>query len=319
MGAARMVLTQRPGAQRHMQDSSVIGYLGPEGTFTQQATLTLAAAGQQVRPYDTVPELIDAIQSGEVSDGVLALENSLEGTISSNLDLLLFSTSGCYLSAEYILSVSFTLFRLPGDDTPLRGVSSHPFGIAQCSGAIRERGLQTRVSTSTARACEELAASQEAGWGAIAPALAGPLYGLVPVASALEDDASAATRFVKLSKSSPAATGRDITTFSFRPKQNHAGSLVEILQQFSSRGVNLTSVLSRPTKAWLGEYIFYVECEGHITDASVRAAVLRLLELPVELQFLGSFPQDARRPTPAPAHPDARLQAYGELLSSAGL
>lgn len=306
-------------ARSHMQDTSVIGYLGPEGTFTHQATLNLAAPGQQVRPLATVPELIDAVQSGEVSDGVLALENSLEGTISSNLDLLLFNTRGTYLAAEYILPVSFTLFRLPGDDTELQGVSSHSFALAQCSREIRRRGLKARGSTSTAAACQELAESQEQGWGAIGPAVAGPLYGLVPVAEAIEDDASAATRFVKLSSSSPAATGRDISAFSFRPKQNHAGSLVDILQQFSSRGVNLTSVLSRPTKAWLGEYIFYVECEGHITDATVRAAVLRLLELPVELQFLGSYPQDPRRPTPLPAHPAQQLREYDALIAGAGL
>ncbi len=302
-----------------MPDSSAIGYLGPEGTFTQQATLSLAAPGQQIQPYPTVPALIQAIKDGEIGEGVLALENSLEGTISGNLDLLLFQSEACYLAAEYILPVSFSLFRLPDDETPLVGVASHPFGLAQCSREIAERGLQTRVAPSTAGACQELAASREAGWGAIAPAVAGPLYGLVPIAEAIQDDDSAATRFVKLSASSPAASGRDISAFSFRPKQNHAGSLVEILQQFSSRGVNLTSVLSRPTKAWLGEYIFYVECEGHVTDAAVRAAVLRLLALPVELQFLGSFPQDPRRPAPAPAHPDAELRAYDALVSGAGL
>lgn len=302
-----------------MPDSSAIGYLGPEGTFTQQATRELARPGQEIRPYATVPELIRAIQRGEVPEGVIALENSLEGTITGNLDLLLFHTEGCYLSAEYILPVSFTLFRAPGDDSPLVGVASHPFGLAQCSREIAARGLQTRVATSTAAACRDLAEQPEAGWGAIAPAVAGERYGLVPVASGIEDDGSAATRFVKLSPRCAEATGRDISAFSFRPQQDNAGSLVELLQQFSSRGINLTSVLSRPTKAWLGEYIFYVECEGHITDAALRAAVLRLLALPVELQFLGSFAQDPRRPAPLPAHPEAQVRAYEALVAGAGL
>ncbi len=273
----------------------MLTYLGPEGTFTHQAAQDLARAGEDLVPRGSVPEVVQSVESGDAQAGVVAFENSLEGPVPANLDELLLGTERCVIAGERVLAVSFTLFRASDDQSPLRGVSSHPFGLAQCSRFIADRGLQTRRALSTAGACRELARSPCCGWGAIGPALAGDLYGLRREAEQLENE-RAATRFVVLRTSCLPPTGKDRSAFSFRPSHDEPGSLVRLLEQFSLRDINLTAIKSRPTKELLGEYIFYIECEGHIADERLRDAVTGTLRFRSKSRFLGSFPEDPGRP-----------------------
>lgn len=289
-------------------------YLGPEGTFSHQAARDLACSGEDLVPLASAPEVVQSIESGESDSGVVAFENSLEGPVTGNLDELLLQTESCVIAGELLMPVSFSLFRTDGDETPLRGVASHPFGIAQCSRFIARSGVQTREALSTAGACRDLAATPEEGWGAIGPPIAGEMYGLRAEATEIEDDERATTRFLLLRTRSPEPTGRDLSAFSFRPSQDEPGSLVRILQEFSLRGINLTAIKSRPTKATLGEYIFYIECEGHIAEGRLRDAVNGVLRVQRETRFLGSFPQDPKRiAEPRPAEVDLG-EAYEDML-----
>jgi prephenate dehydratase len=292
-----------------------LAYLGPQGTFTHQAAKDLAEPGETPLPLPTAIDVIRAVAAGEAEGGVVALENSLEGSVTANLDEILRSP-GCVLAGERVLPVSFALLRAPGDDAPLTGVASHPFGLAQCSRFIREHGLEVRETASTAGAGAELAAEPRPGWGAIGPHAAAEAYGLRVEREALEDVAGPATRFVLLRGRSPAATGRDRSAFVVRPRRDEPGSLVRVLQEFAVRGINLTTIHSRPTKLELGEYDFFIECEGHITDPRLRDAVLALVRVPGETRFLGSFPVDPRVPGPVEAEPPngEALQAYDEML-----
>jgi prephenate dehydratase len=286
-------------------------YLGPEGTFTHQAALDLAREGDALAPAATAVDVVRAVASGEVEGGVVAFENSLEGSVSANLDEILRSP-GALLAGERVLPVSFALLRRRDDDAPLRAVASHPFALAQCAGFVRDAGLEPLETTSTAAACRDLSL----GVGALAPVTAAGVYGLRVEREALEDEAAPSTRFVVLRATCPPPTGRDRTFFVVTPRQDEPGSLVRLLQEFSVRGINLTTIESRPTRTLLGEYRFLIECEGHVADAHVRDAVLGLLRFPGETRFLGSFPEDPARRAhqPGPSVSPEAVAGYDRML-----
>lgn len=293
-----------------------LAYLGPEGTFTHQAARDFAAPGDDLMPLRTAPEVVRAVDEGEADAGVVAFENSLEGPVTANLDEILAATR-VVLGGERILAVSFCLFRSPQDTGPLTGVVSHPFGLVQCSAFIQANGAVTREAPSTAAAARDVAQAREPGWGAIAPRVAGELAGLRLEQEGIENSDSAATRFVLLRRSSPAPTGRDRSAFAFMPRRDEPGSLVRLLQEFSVRGINLTTIKSRPTKMLLGDYVFFIECEGHIADPHLRDAVIGLLRFPGETRFLGSFPEDGERPPRDVSPADAGAAAtYDAMLRS---
>jgi prephenate dehydratase len=291
---------------------STLAYLGPEGSFTHQAALDVAREQDELAPAPTAIGVVRAVASGAADGGVVAFENSLEGSVSENLDEILGSP-GAVISGERILPVSFALLRAPGDGTPLRAVASHPFALAQCSRFLRENALEALEAPSTAAASRDMVAP---GVGALAPVTAAAVYGLRIEREGLEDDAAPTTRFVVLRPRCPAPTGRDRSFFAVTPRRDEPGSLVRLLQEFSVRGINLTTIESRPTRALLGEYRFLIECEGHVADAHVRDAVLGLLRFPGETRFLGSFPEDpARRAhAPAPTAPPEAVMGYERML-----
>ncbi|HMM49726.1 MAG TPA: prephenate dehydratase [Miltoncostaeaceae bacterium] len=280
-------------------------YLGPPGTFTQRAAEALGP-GDELVPMVTPAAVIAAVAAGELDAGVVPFENSIEGEIAASLDALAEVAPEILIVGEQIIRVSFTLYRLPDDRSPLMGVVSHPAALTQCARYLRQVGVSTEASSSTAAACAQIAEGALTGMGALAAPGAGELYGLVPALTEVEDVRGALTRFVRVGREAPPQTGRDRTAFIIQPPQDQPGGLVEILQNFSLRGVNLTAITSRPARDALGNYWFYLECEGHIADDDLRAITMSLLSAGETIRFLGAFPEDPSRPEPA------RPRAYGE-------
>lgn len=285
-----------------------LAFLGPEGTFTHRAALDLARGDERLVALDHADEVIAAIANGDAAGAVIAFENSLDGPVAANLDLLIGTDEDVVIVAERVIPVAFDLWRVPGDATPLQGVVSHPVGLAQCQRFVREHRVATRAASSNAVACREVAEEAREGWAALAGPDAGEQFGLVATQRGIRDDERASTRFLRLGHRSPAPTGRDRSAFVLLPDRNRAGSLVSLLQEFSGRGVNMTAIKSRPTKELLGEYVFFVEIEGHLHEARVRDATLGLLERTADVRFLGSYPEDPTRPARAASADERPLE-----------
>jgi prephenate dehydratase len=271
------------------------GYYGPVGTFTHQALLTLPALPDEPAPYATVGQTLQAVRDGEVAAALVPIENSVEGGVSATLDNLTYGDP-LRIIREVVLPVQFTLFARNGTQLPdVRRVLTHPHAAAQCRDWLATN-LSSAVITeggSTAAAAEEVADPASRFDAAICAQIAGELHGLVPLAKDIADNPDAVTRFVLVSRPGPVArsTGADKTTMMLFMRDNHPGALLEILEQFASRGVNLCRIESRPTKKSLGDYCFSVDAEGHIDDARLAEAMMGLHRVCGNVVFLGSYPR----------------------------
>ena len=271
------------------------GYFGPAGTFTHQALLTLPALGAEPIPYATVGLALEAVRDGEVTAVLVPIENSVEGGVTATLDNLTHGDP-LVITREVTLPVQFTLFGRPGTRLEdVRQILTHPHAAAQCRDWLAAKLPQATVTEggSTAGAAAEVSDPQSRFDGAICAQVAGELYRLSPLAEGIADNPDAVTRFVLVAKPGPVppATGADKTTMVLFMRENHPGALLEILEQFASRGVDLCRIESRPTKRTLGDYCFSVDAEGHINDARLAEAMMGLHRICADVIFLGSYPR----------------------------
>jgi prephenate dehydratase len=269
-----------------------IGYLGPQGTFTQEALeANFSHPSDKLVGFSTVPEVLLAVQSGEVDSGIVPIENSIEGSVDITLDTLAFETD-LVITREITHPVRHRLLARPGlSRENVKGVISHPQATAQCRGFLARWFPEVPITAanSTAEAAIAVSRSDEP-LAAIATELAAGMYDLDVLANDIEDHAANVTRFVVVGKEKAQRTGNDKTSIACFIRENRPGSLLEILQEFASRGINLTKIESRPTKKVLGEYYFFIDIEGHVEDPEVAAAIGSLVGMLRELKLLGSYP-----------------------------
>ncbi len=270
-----------------------VAFLGPPGTFTEEALLAEAdlAAGELVA-MPTIPEVIATVEAGNADTGVVPIENSIEGSIDVSLDLLAFS-SELLIQREMVRPVALNVVARRG--TRLRDVRtlvSLPYATAQCREWLAANLPQADIvaANSTADAVERAARSRARGIGAVGTRLAAELYGLEVLVADVEDHPENATRFVLVGHGVPAPSGHDKTSVVVFQREDRPGSLLAILQEFAARSINLVRLESRPTKKGLGRYCFVIDCEGHIADEVVADALRNLGAKHGRLKFLGSYP-----------------------------
>jgi prephenate dehydratase len=272
------------------------GFLGPHGTFAEEALLTQAdlAAGESV-PFRDVPHVITAVERGEVDVGLVPIENSIEGSITVTLDTLAFDTK-LLVQREVDLPVSLHLCAPKG--TKLRDITtvvSHPNPLGQTRMWMAKHlpDAVTVAANSTAEAARQVARSRRKGMASIGTREGAANAGLQILASDIEDHPENQTRFVLVGYGVPAPTGHDKTSVVCFQRQDRPGSLLAILQEFAARAINITKLESRPTKRDLGDYCFFIDFEGHVDDELVADALRSLAAKQAKVKFLGSYPVSA--------------------------
>jgi prephenate dehydratase len=266
-------------------------YLGPSGTFTEMALRKITTSADELIPCSNVTAALDAVRTGAAEKALVPIENSVEGVVARTLDELAVGLP-LVISAETVLPVTFTLFTLPANSSKtLTRIATHPHAEAQCRTYVATNYPHVEMveTPSTAAAAAGLI---EGSWdGAIAAPINGEKYNLQIVAENIGDIQGAVTRFVVVEKPGAlhGATGNDRTSLACFINIDHAGALLEILQEFAKENVNLTFIQSRPTGLQLGHYHFIIDVEGHITDENVARAVKGVEAICDETRFLGSY------------------------------
>lgn len=271
-----------------------IGYLGPPGTFTEQAVHSQPDLGRmRHRPLGSIAEVLGAVAGGEVDLGLVAIENMIEGSVTATIDALAFDTD-LLIQREIVMGVNLNLLVRPGGRLDqVERISSYPVAYAQCRSYLSEHlpGVPFRAANSTADAARELAEGDDADTAVIATRRSAEVYGLEVLAAGIEDRPKNQTRFVLVgSDGITPPSGHDKTSMLIYQRTDAPGSLIGILQEFAARAINLTSLQSRPTKAGLGHYCFLVDCEGHVADELVADALRNLMMKTARVKFLGSYP-----------------------------
>jgi len=296
-----------------------IGYLGPEGTFTEEALLSEPDyAVADIVAFGSLVDVLEAVRVGEVDLGFVPLENAIEGTVRDILDSLVLDFE-LRIQRELVLDVHLHLMAAPNTAlADIERVASIPVATAQCRRFLTEvlPGVETMATNSTADAARLLGQGDptlaERPTAAIAPRLAAELYGLNILAERVEDHPDNQTRFIAVARTGiPAPTGHDRTSIACFQRADQPGSLYAILGHFAARNINLTKLESRPTKRALGDYCFIIDFEGHVGDAVV-ADCLRDLQADVAgVKFLGSYPAagEAGEAIRAEAHESHRRAA----------
>jgi chorismate mutase/prephenate dehydratase len=274
-------------ASLSLEEPLNVAYFGPLATYTHLAALRHFGSSASFLPGESIKGVFDAVDSGKAEFGVVPIENSNEGVVSSTLDL--FMDYDLKVSAEVMLEISHNLLSKTGDKTTIKKVYSNPQASAQCRRWLESNLPRIPIleSTSTARAAE--IASQDDEVAAIASELAAKIYDLHFVEKNIGDSKYNFTRFLVISKEYPQKTGKDKTSIMFSTK-DRPGALYDILSPFKKAKINLTKIESRPSKRKAWEYIFFVDMEGHVDDKRLRKAIDSIKDNCLYVKILGSYP-----------------------------
>jgi prephenate dehydratase len=298
-----------------------VGFFGPFGTFTEQAVRSQPdLAGEELVAFPSVPDVLDAVATGEVDCGVVPIENSIEGVVNFTQDALCFDYE-LLITREVVLDIELCLLGVAGQRlAEVKEVLSIPVATAQCHRYLREHlpDAEVRPAASTAEAARLVGEAAGLGSVAISPRVAADLYGLDVLAADIADHGGNQTRFVLVARDGvPAPTGHDRTAMVVYQRADEPGSLISILQEFAARRINLTNLISRPTKrGGLGDYCFVIYAEGHVDDELMADALRELHAKQGTVKFFGSYPAAGERAASAREHADARWRSADDWVAA---
>ncbi|MQC48451.1 MAG: prephenate dehydratase [Chloroflexi bacterium] len=247
-------------------------------------------------PVSSVPAAIDAVVTGEADAAICAMENSIEGTASiETLDLLVREDFPLRVCGEAVVAVRHMLIGTPGTDpATATEVHSHPSALLQCRRTLATLAPNAKPSAALSTAGAIESAMQAPGTLAIGNERSAELYGATILARDIGDETGNETRFVALSREVPPPSGDDKTSLAFVTQHDRPGSLVDVLNLFAGRGLNMTRIESRPTRRQLGTYIFFVDVQGHQDDLAVVEVLTDARAITHWLRVLGSYPRWSR-------------------------
>ena len=268
-----------------------LAHLGPPGTFGEEAALV----------YDRSADLLAmashaavarAVEDGRADEGVMAIENLLNGSVAETLDILIHETP-LRIQHELLLPVVHNLVIAPATKAEdVQVVYSHPAAFPQCRGYLEKHfpAAQQEAALSTAQAVELMMASPVPA-GAISTVRAAELHGATVLAQGIQDSDLNVTRFVIVGQGEQPPTGRDKTSIAFRFADDRPGLVARVMNEFASRGINCSKFESRPTRETFGEYIFLIDFDGHATDPDCRLALKAIRPMCAMLNIFGSYPR----------------------------
>lgn len=268
-----------------------LAYLGPRGTYSEEAAM-LYDANAELVAATTLPDVVQRVHSDEADEGIVPVENSLEGAVTFTADLLI-QEMRLKIKSELVLPIHHCLLaKRGGSSDDVEVVYSHPQSLGQCREYLQRRFPEASLmpSLSNSSAVSDMLGSDKRAL-AIAGKRAARLFDVQILEEDIEDNHSNATRFIVLAEDDAARTGNDKTSICFNFDADRPGSLVGVLQEFSNRGINLNKIESRPTRRSLGRYFFLADVDGHREDEDVRSALDVIREKVSLLKVLGSYPK----------------------------
>ncbi len=273
------------------QEPLKVGFLGPEGTFTQTAVFKHFGHSVRALPFHTIDEVFQEVESGAADFGVVPIENSTEGSVNNTLDM--FLTSPLKIGGEIELRIEQHLLAREGRLDRIERVCAHEQSLAQCRGWLREYLPQVEMIGMSSNAAGARRARDEQGTAAIGPDVAADVYDLKILVSNIEDRADNATRFLVVGRELLAASGNDKTTILVSTSDTATGSgvLYNLLKPLADRGVSMTRIESRPSRRKNWDYVFFIDLEGHAEDEPIRDALDDLEQRSSLFRVLGAYPK----------------------------
>jgi chorismate mutase/prephenate dehydratase len=273
---------------RELQQPHTISFLGPVASFTEIAVIKKFGDAKRM-PCTTIHDVFTEVEKGKADFGIVPIENSNEGSVSSTLDM--FFDSSLKICGEVVINVEQCLLS-KSSGGKIKKIFSHPQAFGQCEGWIRKNFPNAElIETSSTSKAAELASHDKSG-AAIASPLAAEIYGLKIVARGISDGAINRTRFLVIGKTEPQRTGKDKTSIMFATK-HEPGALFRALKSFYDCKLNMTKIESRPIKGRLWEYAFFVDFQGHHTDVNPQKALRELTDNSLFVKMLGSYPEES--------------------------
>lgn len=285
--ALARLYTEIMSACRALEDGIAVAYLGPQGTFSEEAVIRQFGSQSQMRPCASIDEVFRAVESGAANYGIVPIENSTEGSISLTHDLLL--ATPLRVCGEVLLPVHQCLMSKSGKPAQVRKILSHSQSLAQCHEWLNRHYGKAKQVPVVSNAEAARLASKDAAAAAIASKTAAAVYGLKIIAANIEDEPQNTTRFVVIAAADAAPSGNDKTSLVMSTR-NVPGAIHSLLTPLREHGVSMTRLESRPARNGRWEYLFYVDIEGHQQDAKVAAALRELGAKAAFLKNLGSYP-----------------------------